>query len=205
MIWMPRQDGHTASLPSVVAGQPAVRSWAGSLSVLACVIGVGFAAQVRIPVPGTDVPLTLQSLAVLLCGFWLAPRVAATGMLAYLALGAAGVPVYAPGSFGLAGGTGGYLVGFVVGAWLVSILKGDERAGVVRLIGAGAAGTLAIFTCGLLWRVTGVGLFGGDVLLAVATGIVPFAIKAVVQLGVAVSLVLSIRELPWHRDGRRSG
>jgi len=202
---MVRQDGETASLTGVMAARGALVSWVGLFSVLSCVLGLGLAAQVRIPVPGTDVPMTLQSLAVLLCGFRLAPRVAATGMLAYLALGATGVPVFAPGSGGLAGGTGGYIVGFVVGAWLVSTLKGGERASIVRLVGAGLAGTIAIFACGLLWRAVGVVLFGGDVLSAVVTGFVPFAVESVVQSGVAVSLVVSVRGLPWNRDGRRTG
>lgn len=205
MSRMVRQDGKTVSLTDALAVRGASVSGIGLLSVLACVLGVGVAAQVRIPVPGTDVPVTMQSLAVLLCGFWLTPRVAATGMLAYLALGATGVPVFAPGSAGLGGGTGGYIVGFVVGAWLVSTVRGGRQAGVGRLIGAGLAGTVAIFACGLLWRAAGVALFGGDVRLAVATGFVPFAVKSVVQLGMAVSLVVAVRGLPWNRDGRRIG
>jgi len=171
-------------------------------SVLACVLGVGLAAQVRIAVPGTDVPMTLQSLAVLLCGFWLAPRVAATGMLLYLAVGAAGVPVFAPGSAGLAGGTAGYLVGFVVGAWLVSSLRGTGRAGVLRLLAAGSVGTVAIFVCGLFWRFV---FLGGDVMAAVLTGLLPFLAKSIVQLGVAVFLVVSVRGLPAGQRGRRIG
>ncbi len=205
MSQMVRQDAETVSLTGALTLRGVLVSWPRLFSVLASVGGVGLAAQVRIAAPGTDVPMTLQSLAVLLCGFWLTPRVAATGMLTYLVLGATGVPVFAPGSSGLVGGTGGYIVGFVVGAWLVSTLKGDGRAGVVRLIGAGLAGTVAIFACGLLWRTTGVALFGGDALLAATTGFVPFALKSVIQLGVAVSLVVSVRGLPWNRDGRRFG
>lgn len=205
MSFTVRHDGEPARLAGALAVRGAAVSWTGLVSVLCCVLGMSLAAQVRIPVPGTDVPMTLQSLAVLLCGFWLTPRVAATGMLGYLALGATGVPVFAPGSSGLAGGTGGYIVGFVVGAWLVSTLKGDERAGLARLVCAGLAGTVAIFACGVLWRAAGAAVFGGDLVLAVATGFVPFAVKAIVQLGVAVSLVVSFRGLPWNRAGRRIG
>lgn len=201
MKLMHRQPGSTATgVVSRTALQPLLVSRSGLLSVFGCVVGVAVAAQVRIPVPGTDVPLTLQSLAVLLCGYWLAPRLVVAGLLAYLALGAAGMPVFSPGSAGLAGGTGGYLVGFVVGAWLVSRLKGDVRASVLRLLMAGTAGTLAIFGCGLIWRFV---FFGGDATFAVMTGLVPFAAKAVVQLGVAVSLVLAVRGLPGRHAGRR--
>jgi len=204
MMLMQPRGGRTAIAVGVVGALPTRRTRAVAWSVLACVVGVGAGAHVRVWLPGTDVPMTLQSLAVLLCGFYLTPRVAVFGMVTYLAVGTAGLPVFAPGSSGLAGGTGGYLVGFAVGAWLVATLKGGARAGVLRLAGAGAAGTAAIFACGLLWRAAGAALFGGDMMVAVATGIVPFAAKAVIQLGVAVSLVLSIRGLPRMGGGRRS-
>jgi biotin transport system substrate-specific component len=134
--------------------------------------------------------MTLQSLGVLLCGFACTPRQALAALGAYLALGAAGLPVFTPGSAGLWGGTGGYLLGFLVGAWLVALCKGDTAAGTCRLFLAGAAGTIAILACGVLWRVV---LFQGDAGFALATGVTPFVWKAVVQLGVAVSIVRSLR------------
>jgi biotin transport system substrate-specific component len=97
---------------------------------------------------------------------------------------------------GLAGPTGGYLVGFVVAAWLVSVLKGPQGAGPGRLFAAGAAGTLAVFAVGAAWRVFLAFLFGfqgGDVWLAAATGLLPFVPKAVVELIGAVMLVTSFR------------
>jgi len=164
------------------------------LAVPAGILLVALGAHVRIVLPNTDVPITLQSLGVLLCGFWLRPRDAVAAMLAYLALGAAGLPVFTPGSAGLFGGTAGYLIGFVAAAWLVAMLKGGPAASVTRLVLAGAAGMAAVFFCGIVWRVV---LFGGNVELAIATGLVPFLGTAAIQLGVAVSLVVSLR-------GRRS-
>lgn len=164
--------------------------WSGLAGAGGCVLFVALGAQIRVPLPGTDVPLTLQSLAVLLCGFFAAPRVVVSGMLAYLAMGAAGLPVLAPGSEGVVGGTGGYLVGFVLGAWLISVLRGGRDAGVGRLLLVGALGMMAIFACGLLWRVV---FFGGGVTLALVTGLAPFVMKAVVQLGLAVALVIAVR------------
>jgi len=184
---------------SVTTAKAVVPNRAGAfassrLCVPVGILLVALGAHVRIVLPTTDVPMTLQSLGVLLCGFWLRPRDAVAAMLAYLALGAAGLPVFAPGSAGMFGGTAGYLVGFVVAAWLVAMLKGEPTASVVRLVLVGAAGTAAVFLCGIVWRVA---LFGGDVEVAIATGLVPFLPKAAVQLGVAVSLVVSLR-------GRRS-
>ena len=69
--------------------------------------------------PGTDVPQSLQTLAVLLVGCWLGARLGALALVAYVLAGGAGLPVFADGASGwshLVGSSGGYLVGFVVGA-----------------------------------------------------------------------------------------
>lgn len=190
------EPSNIRSATTVRAVMP-VRAGAFASSRLAVPVGillVALGAHVRIVLPTTDVPITLQSLGVLLCGFWLRPRDAVAAMLAYLALGAAGLPVFTPGSAGLFGGTAGYLVGFVMAAWLVSMLKGGPAASVVRLVLAGAAGTAVVLLCGVAWRIV---ILGGNVELAIATGLVPFLWKAPIQLGVAVSLVVSLR-------GRRS-
>lgn len=179
------------------------RALAPAASVLACSFLLALGAYVRVWVPGTDVPMTLQVLAVLLTGFALTPRRAVAATLLYLVCGAAGLPVFAS-SAGLAGSTAGYLVGFVVGAWLVSALKGKRDAGSARLLLAGAVGVAAIFALGIAWRLLArlIGLAGGDLWLAVTTGLVPFVGKAVVELLLAVTLVGSIRRLRIRRVSR---
>ena len=77
-------------------GRPAV------LVVGFCVL-TAICAQVRIPIPGTVIPMTLQSTAVLLTGFCLSAPLAAAAMVLYVAAGLAGVPVFLPGSLGFAG------------------------------------------------------------------------------------------------------
>src|SRR2546423_12328716 len=83
------------------------------LAVLSGVALVALAAQIAIPLPGTPVPMTLQPLAVLLVGGLLGPRLGAGSLLVYLALGAAGMPVFTPyglpGVARLLGPTGGDL------------------------------------------------------------------------------------------------
>ncbi len=151
---------------------------------------MALAAQVRIPVPGSVVPMTLQSLVILLAGFALSPSRVVAGMTLYLALGTCGLPVFTPQSQGLVGVTGGYLVGFVAAAWIISWLKGKGTPTAVRLAFSGGAGLAVLFVSGLL----GVTLFfGGDWSLAVKQGLVPFAVKALVQLALAVALVLTLR------------
>lgn len=113
------------------------------------------AAQVAIPLPFTPVPITGQTFAVLLGGALLGAKRGALSMLLYLSEGAIGLPVFAGGSSGfakLAGPTGGYLIGFVVAAFLVGALaeRGWDRrfwsAVAAMLIGEGA-----IYLFGLSW------------------------------------------------------
>ena len=167
-------------------------------SVLGFFLLVTLAAQVRIPVPGTEVPMTLQLLGVLLAGLLLSPNQAAAALSTYLVLGTAGLPVFSPGSTGLWGPTGGYLVGFIPAAWLMSVLRGRGDSSVSRLFGAGTVGVVVIFVCGIGWRIA---WLAGDWRLALQTGLLPFVLKAMAELCLAVALVLSVRR--WQ--GRRSG
>ena len=81
-------------------------------------------ARISIPLPFTPVPITGQTLAVLLTGAALGSRRGALAMLAYLAEGSAGLPVFAGGGSGLFWNmaSGGYLVGYVPAAYLVGFL-----------------------------------------------------------------------------------
>ena len=163
---------------------------------LAWVVGgslfIALCARVTIPLPFTPVPVTGQTLAVLLIGVLLGSRRGVLCLLAYLAEGALGLPVFAEGA-GLAymaGPTGGYLVGFVVAAYLTGLLaeRGwDRRAGTTLL--AVLLGNAVIYAFGLSWlarfvgseRVLAVGLMpfiAGDLLKALlATAALPLGWK----------------------------
>src|SRR5512133_2023281 len=107
-------------------------------------------AAIQIPIG--PVPITLQVLFVLLSGLVLGSRMGALSQMEYLAIGFAGAPVFAGGKAGivaLLGPTGGYLVGFVVAAYLAGLIA--ERAGRasrVRFVAAGLIGTAAIYSAG---------------------------------------------------------
>src|SRR6266481_22955 len=99
--------------------------------VLGALVVAG-AAQVSVPLPGTPVPMTLQPMAVLLVGGLLGARFGALSMILYLAMGAAGLPVFTPTVplFGIArllGPTGGYLLAYPVAAWAVGALLTPGR------------------------------------------------------------------------------
>src|SRR5882762_512530 len=98
-----------------------------TVAVVLGAILVAAAAQVAVPLPGTPVPFTLQPLAVLLVGGLLGARFGALSMILYLAMGAAGFPVFTPtvpllGIARLLGPTGGYLLAYPVAAWAVGAL-----------------------------------------------------------------------------------
>lgn len=147
------------------------------MAVALFVLLTALAAQVRIPVPGTDVPMTLQLVAVLLAGLMLTPGAALSAMIAYVGLGVAGLPVLSPGSAGLLGPTGGYLVGFAVAAWTVALICNRQPAR-GRCIAAAVVGVAIVLSFGMVWRIA---WLAGDVGLAVQTSLWPFAPKAVVE------------------------
>ena len=146
-------------------------------------------AQVKIPLPFTPVPWTGQTFAVLLVGAALGSKRGAASMALYIALGALGLPVFAGGASGmtyLSGATLGYLVGFVIAAYVIGLLaeRGLERSVRTSLIPF-LLGTIIIYICGVAWLT----IILGSLSQAIAAGIVPFLIGDTIKL-VAASLVL---------------
>ena len=120
------------------------------------VLGVAaltLAAKIRVPM--WPVPMTMQTFAVLTVGAAYGARLGLVTLLVYLALGMAGVAVFAGDTAGLsymAGPTAGYLVGFAVAATLVGWLSSKGWSGrVVPMIGALLLGLAVIYAFGLPW------------------------------------------------------
>ncbi|MCH7858357.1 MAG: biotin transporter BioY [Candidatus Marinimicrobia bacterium] len=168
-------------------------------------LAVGLSAQVALPLAFSPVPITGQTLAVLLVGALMGRVRGGVVMLLYLAEGVAGLPVFAGGGAGAAhllGPTGGYLVGFVVAATVTGYLaeRGwDRRFGTT--LAAMLLGTVAIFVVGLAW----LGLFTGTENL-LAMGLYPFVPGAIAKIIVAAALVpqgwklLDLRKSPGLND-----
>ena len=147
-------------------------------------------AQVRVPLPGTPVPMTLQVLAVLLCGMFLRPAAAAAAMVVYVGAGVMLPFLFAPGSSGLTGITGGYLLGFIPAATAVSVLRG-RPTGMPRTVVAAAVGSVAVLAFGAFWQMA---LFAWTPAQAFAVGIGPFLPKAAVQVGLVTVIVKLVRK-----------
>lgn len=169
-----------------------------AIGVLAFVGLLALSAKVALPVPGSPVPMTLQTLAVLAIGYFLSARQGVGATVGYLLLGSAGVPVFAPGSTGLLGITGGYLAGFIVAGALIPWIR-QESKHPARLILAGIVGLSSILACGVLWQVVFFGLSTGQ---ALSLGAWPFVFKGSVEIGVTIALVLALQRSAVSLDPR---
>jgi biotin transport system substrate-specific component len=157
------------------------------------------AAQVSIPLPFTPVPFTLQPMVVLLGAAALGARLGASAQMAYLALGVAGIPVFAAsavlpqGVARLLGPTGGYLMSYPIAAFVTGYLaeRGLDRRYLTSVIAMGA-GLAIIFSGGVLWLAFGVPHAGLSA--AVASGLVPFVLADILKLFLAASILPAA----WH-------
>ncbi|PZQ49414.1 MAG: biotin transporter BioY [Rhodovulum sulfidophilum] len=159
------------------------RAWRIGAIVVGTVI---LAVASRIEVPMVPVPMTMQTFAVTLIGALYGWRLGAATVLAWLAQGALGLPVFAGGAGGLAhfaGPTAGYLAGFVVAAALTGFLaergwNGDRPA---RALVSMLAGNAVILALGGAWL--GVMIGAGP---ALAAGVTPFVLGAALKSALAV-------------------
>jgi len=158
---------------------------------LASTLVVAAAAHVSIPLWFTPVPLTLQPLAVLGVGLALGPIAGFLTMLAYLAEGALGLPVFSqtgPGGIAqLIGPTGGYLMAYPLVAFIAGVITRALQSRTPRFVAAAVgctAATALLFACGADWLMTFAHL---NLHQAWLEGVVPFlpgeAIKIVAAAG----------------------
>lgn len=198
--------------PSLAVGRPTLadRVFARGLAVDIVLIAAGaaltaLAAQLSVPI--WPVPVTGQTLAVLLVGSALGAARGALSMALYAVLGIVGLPVFSDASSGwsvIAGPTGGYIVGFIAAAALTGWLaqaQWDRK--VLRAFLAFVAGTLVTFAIGLPWLSIALGSLGlpNDLAATLDSGLYPFIVGGVVK----AALGAGIMALAWRslRDGDR--
>jgi biotin transport system substrate-specific component len=142
----------------------------------------------KVQVPFYPVPLTLQTLVVLLLGAMLGARLAVAAVALYLVEGLAGLPVFAGALAGpayMSGPTGGFLFGFLAAAALIGFAAdGRWDRTWVRLLASLSLGHVVVFAFGFLWLAQLIG-----VQKAFAAGVAPFALATIVKTLLAVALV----------------
>src|SRR5438132_8481979 len=160
---------------------------------------VAAAAQVAIPLPGTPVPMTLQPMAVLLVGGLLGGPLGALSMILYLAMGAAGLPVFTPtvplvGFARLLGPTGGYLLAYPVAAWVVGRFSdpgrqpGVNKPAWARVTVAVVAGLVLIHLGGLAQ----LAILTGSLSAAARFGTWPFLLGDLLKLAALVPVLTKL-------------
>jgi len=165
---------------------PRAAPWLRELVLIVIgVLSLAALAQIEIVLPVTPVPITGQTFGVLLIGAAYGSKRGATTMLAYITAGAVGLPFFSGGGSGLrilTGATAGYLVGFVIAAYVIGLLceRGMERSVRTSLIPF-LAGTLIIYACGVAWLAVVVGGFAK----AMTLGMLPFLPGDAVKLAAA--------------------
>lgn len=175
-----------AEAPGRRQGNGAFRA---AVTILAGALAIAVAARLTFPLPGTELPQSAQTLAVLLVGAALGMRRGSLAVGSYVLVGALGLPVFADGGHGLEtvlGPSGGYLLGFVVAAaWVGRFADQNElarpwwRTLLVMLAAHGVI--LALGGLGLVPRVGAV--------QAWSSGVAPFLLGGAVKSAIAAAVV----------------
>lgn len=145
-------------------------------------------AQVAIPVPGSPVPVTGQTLGVLLIGTTYGAGLGLATFAMYLLAGIAGAPVFAGASSGfekITGATGGYLIGMLVATYLLGLLANrrmDQRF--LTALPSMLCGSVIIFSFGLIWLHY---FTGENWAWTISAGLTPFIVGEVLKIAIAGS------------------
>ncbi len=143
-------------------------------------------AQIAIPVPGSPVPVTGQTLGVLLVGTTFGASLSFATFATYLLAGVLGAPIFAGQSFGIekiTGATGGYLVGMLVSTYVLGLMaqkRFDQKF--KTALPSMLIGTVIVFTFGLVWLHQ---FTGKDWAWTINAGLTPFIIGETLKIAIA--------------------
>ena len=162
--------------------------------IYASLFGAGTAAGAYLIIPLPPVPITLQTLFLGLAGALLGAQLGALSQLIYLLIGIIGLPVFSGGKAGLGvlfGPTGGYLIGFVAGAWVIGALVNlKKNPGFLWAALALSVGTLVIYLFGVAQLSLVAKL---SLTKAITVGVLPFLIGDAVKILAAAYVVKRVK------------
>lgn len=165
---------------------PRTTALANAVLIVSGVFALAILAQIAIPVPGSPVPVTGQTLGVLLIGTAYGSTLGVTTFALYLLAGIAGAPVFANNGFGIdrvIGATGGYLIGMLVATYVVGLLarlRLDQKF--LTALPSMLIGTVITFGFGLVWLQQ---YTGKDWAWTINAGLTPFIVGEVLKIAIA--------------------
>jgi biotin transport system substrate-specific component len=169
--------------------------------VVSGVLGLAALAQIAIPVPGSPVPVTGQTLGVLILGTAYGSTLGTTTFAMYLLAGIAGAPVFADGGHGLdriVGATGGYLIGMLVATFVLGQLarfRLDQKF--LTALPSMLIGTVITFSFGLVWLYQ---FTGQTWSWTIEKGLAPFIVGELLKIAIAGTSLPAI----WRVINRKS-
>jgi biotin transport system substrate-specific component len=165
---------------------PRTTALSNAVLVVSGVLGLAALAQIAIPVPGSPVPVTGQTLGVLILGTTYGSTLGVTTFALYILAGIAGAPVFANSGHGLdriVGATGGYLIGMLVATFVLGQLarfRLDQKF--LTALPSMLIGTLTTFSFGLVWLHQ---YTGQSWSWTINAGLTPFIVGEVLKIAIA--------------------
>ncbi|WP_395682130.1 biotin transporter BioY [Inquilinus sp.] len=170
---------------------PALTGWRVPATIIGGTLLLALSAQIQIPF--WPVPMTMHVCAVFLLAGLAGGRLAAAMVVAYMAEAAIGLPVLAGGSAGVApliGPTGGYLVGFVVAAFLAGEWIRRRPGGLIATAVPMVAGLAVVYGLGCLWLAQFIGWPA-----VISAGVAPFVIGDILKVLLAAAATVALRRI----------
>jgi biotin transport system substrate-specific component len=163
--------------------------------IYASLFGALTAIGALIAIPLQPVPVTLQMLFLLLAGSLLGRKLGALSQFIYLLLGVIGLPVFSGGKAGfgvLLGPTGGYLIGFVAGAFVTGwIVEARQKPGLVWVVFAMLAGAATVYGLGVLQLI----LVGKvSIEKALTVGVLPFLPGDALKIAAGSVITMKVKD-----------
>jgi biotin transport system substrate-specific component len=162
--------------------------------VYASIFGAVTAAGAYLMIPLPPVPITLQTLFLYVAAALLGGRLGALSQIVYLLIGIIGLPVFSGGKGGLGvllGPTGGYLMGFVAGAYVIGrLVEMKKTPGPVWFVFALGAGTVVIYLLGVIQLIL---IARFSIYQAITVGVLPFLIGDALKVGLAIFITMKLR------------